>query len=97
MDLQDDQITNITPIVEKYSIAFRDLNKSIEDGTINPSAIDNQRQGLEDSETHELSVYLKPDQLSLWRQMQGQIDQPGTQEEAETDSINEEYSNLPNR
>ena len=42
LNLQEDQVTNITPIIEKYTTAFADLQKSIDDGTINPSVIDSQ-------------------------------------------------------
>jgi hypothetical protein len=96
LDLQEDQVTNITPIIEKYSIEFQDLQKSINDGTINQSAIDSQRQGIEDAETQELSAYLKPYQLSQWRELQGQIYQQkdnGNSDDANDDA--DEYSNLP--
>jgi len=95
LDLQDDQVFNITPIIEKYSMAFSDLQKSIDDGTINQSAIDSQRQGLEAQETQELSVYLKADQLSRWRDMQSQMDQPKDSGSGESDTAADEYSNLP--
>ena len=101
LDLQDDQIFNITPIIEKYTISFADLQKSIKDGTINQSAIDSQRQGLEASETQELSQYLKPNQLSQWRSLQGQMDATMGKEvsgrDDGTDSDNDQYSNLPGR
>ena len=42
--MQQDQVTNITPIIENIRVAFHDLQKSIDDGTINPSAIDSQKQ-----------------------------------------------------
>jgi len=96
MDLQEDQVTNITPIIEKYTTAFGDLQKSIKDGTINPSTIDSQRQDLEASETQELSQYLKPYQLSEWRQMQGQLDQQKDNGNGDADPDADEYSNLPN-
>jgi hypothetical protein len=97
MDLQDDQITNVTPVIEKYTAAYYELQKSIDDGTINPSAIDSQKKGIEDSETQDLSQYLKPDQLSKWRDMQDQLYQQQINEDddanAEMDS--DTYSNLP--
>ena len=95
LDLQEDQVTNITPIIEKYAIAFADLQKSIDDGTINPSAVDSQRQGIEAQETQELATYLKPYQLSEWRQMQSQMDQGKGQDSGEATSDSDQYSNLP--
>lgn len=91
LDLQEDQVTNITPVIEKYTMAFEDLQKSIDDGTINPSAIDSQKQGIEAEETQELSQYLKPYQLSEWRDMQNHIYQQKDKGEADSDT----YSNLP--
>jgi len=97
LDLQEDQVTNITPIIEKYSIAFGDLQKSIDDGTINSSSIDSQRQGIEASETQELSQYLKPNQSSQWRQLQSQMDQQKPQDNLDSSVDADKYSNLPNR
>ena len=97
LDLQEDQVTNITPIVEKYTIAFHDLQRSIEDGTINPSVVDSQRRGLEAAETQELSQYLKPNQVSLWWGMQGQMEHRKvniSNDHADADA--DRYSNLPN-
>jgi hypothetical protein len=93
LDLQDDQVTNITPVIEKYTMAFEDLQKSIDDGTINPSAIDSQRQGIEAEETQELSQYLKPNQLSEWNSMQGQLYQQ--KDTGDTNADSDTYSNLP--
>jgi len=95
LDLQEDQVTNISPIIEKYTIAFADLQKSIDDGTINASAIDSQTQGIEAQETQELATYLKPYQLSEWRQMQSQMDQAKGQDSGAAGSDSDQYSNLP--
>ena len=99
LDLQYDQVTNITPIIEKYSIAYQDLQKSIDDGTINPSAIDSQRQAIEAQETQEISAYLKPNQLSEWRDMQAQMDRPKDKENSNddpnADAEADRYTNLP--
>ncbi len=98
LDLQDDQVYNITPIIEKYTLAFRDLEKSIADNTINPSAIESQRQSLEEAETQELSAYLKPDQLSRWRALQAQMNQSEDQlddEDVDADADDPKYTNYP--
>ncbi len=95
LDLQDDQVANITPIIDKYALAFQDLQKSIADGNMNQSAIDSQRQGIEEEETQELSVYLKPYQLSEWRAMQSQMDQAQGSGSSDDSADADEYSNLP--
>ena len=101
LDLQEDQVSNITPIIERYTALFQALQKSIDDNTINPSSMDNQRQNLEDQETQEISQYLKPDQLSRWRQMQSQMDeqeepQDNSDSNSTTNSVDDDrYSNLP--
>ena len=96
LNLQQDQVTNITPIIEKYTIAFADLQKSIDDGAINPSAIESQRQGLKAAEAQELSQYLTANQISQWNYIQSQEEQ----KEQDNSDINadadaDRYSNLP--
>jgi hypothetical protein len=93
LDLQPDQVAGITPIIQRYVVLFANLQKSIRDGTINASSVDSQRQQLEDAETQDLSQYLKPYQLSEWRNMQAQMDQQG-QGNGE-DNGSDEYSNYP--
>lgn len=90
LDLQSDQVTNVTPIIERYADLFAQFQKSVSDGTINASSVDSQRQQLEAQETQELSQYLKPYQLSEWRTMQAQTEGGGDSNNAD------EYSNLPN-
>ena len=92
LDLQEDQINNITPVIEKYAVAFHDLQASINDGSINPTSIPTQWQGLEDAETQEISGFLKPYQLTEWRRLQSQIYKPDDPQYANTD---DQYTNLP--
>ena len=93
LNLSDDQVTNITQVMERYRMASQDLQKSIEDNTINPSAIDSQKQQLKAQEEQGIAQYLRPDQLNEWRQMEGQMDKQ--QNSADGDSGADEYSNLP--
>ncbi|MDE2214751.1 MAG: hypothetical protein KGJ61_06490 [Candidatus Omnitrophica bacterium] len=100
LDLQPDQIANITPIIQRYVVLFAELQKSIDEGTINPSAVDSQRQQLEETETQDISPYLKPYQLSEWRQMQAHLDRPkdnaGGGEGADNSGDDSgEYTNYP--
>ena len=92
LNLQEDQVTNITPIIEKYTIAFTDLQKSIDDGTINPSVIDSQRQQLRAAEAQEISPYLTANQISQWNYIQGQMDQKN---KSDGNLDDDQYSNLP--
>ena len=75
LNLSDDQVTNITQIMDRYTIASNDLQKSIDDGTINPSAIDSQKQQIKAAEDQGIAQYLRPDQLSQWNNIQNQTDQ----------------------
>ena len=95
LDLREDQVAKITPIIEKYSMAFHDLQKSIDDGTINPSAIDSQRAQLKSAESQELSPYLKPYQISQWNSIQGQMEQMKDKDSNEGNAEADQYSNLP--
>jgi hypothetical protein len=93
LDLQEDQINNVTPIIEKYAVAFHDLQTSIDDGTINPSAVDTQWQGLEDQETQDLSQYLKPYQLGEWRRLQPTLYRRAVN--SDDTGGDDQYTNLP--
>lgn len=95
LDLQPDQINTITPIIEKYAVAFQDLQTSINDGSINPTSIPTQWQGLEDQETQEISGCLKPYQLTEWRRLQSQIYKPDDPHYANSANSDDEYTNLP--
>ena len=91
LNLSQDQVANITQVIQRYVDASNDLQKSIEDGTINQSAIDSQKQQLKAAEEQGLSQYLRSDQLYAWRQMkqQNKAADSGASEEPD------EYSNLP--
>ena len=94
LNLQNDQVTNITPIIQKYTIAFADLKKSIQDGTINPSAIDSQRQQLKAAEAQELSQYLTANQINQWSYIQNQ-QQEKDNGESDDKPDPDQYSNMP--
>ena len=92
LNLSEDQVTNITQIVDRYTAASNDLQKSVEDGTINQSAVDSQKQQLKAAEEQGLSQYLRSDQLSEWSNIEGQ--QKGT-DTGDSDADSDKYSNLP--
>ncbi|MBF0512126.1 MAG: hypothetical protein HQL13_07360 [Candidatus Omnitrophica bacterium] len=95
LDLSDYQINNITPIIDKYVVAFHELQRSIEDGSANPSTTQDQRQQLEAQETQDISQYLKPYQLTGWRSLQSQLYQQDNSENNEENEQADKYSNLP--
>jgi hypothetical protein len=95
LNLSDDQVSNITQVIERYTIASSDLQQSIEDGTINPSAVDSQKQQIKAAEDQGIAQYLRPDQLYQWHNIQGQMDRQKDKEGSDSDAGADEYSNLP--
>jgi len=95
LNLQDDQVYHITPVIEKYAMALHDLQKSIDDGTINPSVVDSQKQQIQAAEDQELSRYLRPDQISQWNYIQGQSNQNKNIDANDDREDADAYSNLP--
>jgi hypothetical protein len=93
--LSDDHVANITQVIDRYIDGSNDLQQSIEDGTINQSAIDSQKQQLKAQEDQGIAQYLRSDQLSEWRSIESQMDQQNGQDGSGSDSGADEYSNLP--
>jgi len=80
LNLTQDQVTAITPIIEKYSSKRQGLRQSMEDGTSDPDTIHAQIKQLKQDEKQELSQVLSADQLALWEQVQGQMHKHHSQE-----------------
>jgi hypothetical protein len=97
LNLSPHQVYQITPVIQKYSLEFQSLQQSIDDGTINQSVVDEQRQGIEAEETQDLSQYLLPYQLSEWRSLQKKLSRQsvGGNDSGEGQSDANEYSNYP--
>jgi uncharacterized protein (DUF2235 family) len=72
LNLTQDQVTAVTPIIEKYSSKRQDLRQSMEDGTADKDTIRSQMKQLKADQTQELSQVLSSDQLNQWEQMQNQ-------------------------
>ena len=103
LNLSQDQVANITQIVNRYVMASNDLEKSIADGSMNPSSVDSQRQQIKAAESQGIAQYLRSDQLSQWNNLESQIDAPkdksdsednGTPKPGASDAA-DGYSNLP--
>jgi len=75
LSLTQDQVTAITPIVEKFTSKRQELRQGTEDGTIERGSMRNQMKQLKDEEKQELSQVLSADQLSQWEKMQRQMRQ----------------------
>ncbi len=72
LNLTQDQVTAVTPIIEKYSSKRQDLRQSMEDRTVDRDSIRSQMKQLKADEKQELSQALSEDQLSQWEQLQSQ-------------------------
>jgi len=70
LNLTSDQVSAITPIIEKYSSKREELRQSMEDGTADRDSMRSQMKQLREDEKQELSQVLSTDQISQWEQMQ---------------------------
>ena len=83
LDLNETQVSNVMQILQKYAIAFQDLQKSIEDNTISQSSSESQIQQLKAAQDQELATVLNSDQMNRWRYMQTQDDQQKQKDNAD--------------
>ena len=58
LNLTQDQVTAITPIIEKYTSKREDLRQTMEDGTADRDSIRSQMKQLKEDEAQELSQIL---------------------------------------
>ena len=72
LNLTQDQVAAITPIIEKYSSKREELRQSMEDGTADRDSMRSQMKQLKTDEDQELSQVLSSDQMSQFEQMQAQ-------------------------
>jgi hypothetical protein len=70
MKLTQDQIDAIRPIVEEYIVRLRDLQLSLEKGTIDSKTMYNQRLQFLNDETQKLGAIISQDQMKVWMNMQ---------------------------
>jgi len=70
LNLTDDQVTAISPIIEKYGSKRKELRKSVQDGTLDKGDMHAQIEQLREDENQELSQILNQDQMSQWSNMQ---------------------------
>ena len=70
LNLTQDQVSAVLPIIEKYVSKRQDLRESMEDGTADKDNIRSQMKQLKEDEDRELSDFLSPEQLSQWKSMQ---------------------------
>ena len=72
LNLTQDQVTAVTPIVEKYSSKREGIRQSMENGTADKDSIRSQMKQLKEDEGQELSQVLSAEQVSQWKQMMSQ-------------------------
>lgn len=72
LNLTQDQVTAVSPIIEKYSSKRQELRQGIEDGTTEEDSIRSQMKQLIADEHQELSQFLSSEQMGQWEQMQRQ-------------------------
>ena len=70
LNLTQDQVGAITPIIEKYSSKREALRQS--NGIETQDSIRSQMKQLKTDESQELSQFLSSDQMGQWEQMQSQ-------------------------
>ena len=78
LNLTQDQVAAVTPIIEKYSSKRDELLQNMEDGTADRDSIRSQMKKLRDNEKQELGQVLSSDQISQWEQMQTQRHKHGS-------------------
>jgi septal ring factor EnvC (AmiA/AmiB activator) len=72
LNLTQDQVAAVSPIIGEYSSKRRDLRKSIEDGIADKESIRSQMKQLKQDERRDLAQVLSSDQISQWNKMQSQ-------------------------
>lgn len=70
LSLTDDQVTAITPIIEKYISKRQELRQGVQDGTTDKGAMRTQFEQLREDENQEIAQILSQDQMSQWSNMQ---------------------------
>ena len=70
LNLTQDQVAAVTPIIEKYSSKREELRQSMKDGSKDKDSLRSQMKQLKADENQELSQFLSSDQMSQWEQMQ---------------------------
>lgn len=69
LGLTQDQVTAVTPIIEKYGSQREELHQNVEDGTADRDAVRQQMKQLREAETQELSQVLSAQQMGQWKQL----------------------------
>ena len=72
LNLTQDQITAVTPIIEKYATKREDIRQSMQDGTADRDSLRSQMKQLKADEKQELSQVLSEEQLNQWEQIMSQ-------------------------
>jgi len=95
LNLSDSQVAGITQVIDRYTDGSNELQKSVEDGTANQSAIESQKQQLKAVEEQGIAQNLRSDQLSQWNTLESQMGRQKGDDSGNADTGSDEYSNLP--
>jgi hypothetical protein len=69
LSLTQDQVSAVTPIIEKYSAKREKLHQSMEDGTADRDSLRIQMKQIRVDEGQELSQVLSAEQMSQWKSL----------------------------
>jgi outer membrane lipoprotein-sorting protein len=69
LNLTQDQVTAVTPIIGKYTSKRAALRQSMEDGTADRDSLRVQMKQMRTDEAGELSQVLSAEQMSQWKSM----------------------------
>jgi hypothetical protein len=72
LNLTQDQVTAVTPIIDKYYSKREDIKQGVANGTVSRDSVRDQMKQLKTDEAQELSQVLSADQLSQWEQLMSQ-------------------------
>ena len=70
LKLTQDQISAVRPIITDNIVKVRNLQQSLEDGSIDGNTMYTRREQLTNDEYQKLSAILTPDQMKLWVNIQ---------------------------
>jgi len=77
LNLTQDQVAAVKPIIEKYSSEREELRQTMDDGTADRDTIRTQMKQLREAETKDLSQVLSSQQMGFWKQMMAKHKHPG--------------------
>jgi hypothetical protein len=72
LNLTQDQVSAVTPIIQKYAGKRQELKEGMQEGAPVSDSMRAQMKQLKENESQELSQVLSADQMGQWQQMMHQ-------------------------